>query len=78
MCIGGVGVRWLVGVRGPCVQAAAVLCAEACGVAVLCAQERRRKKKARMNAEGGNSALSLLFMGGRRRSWVRDLLRTIS
>ena len=50
----------------------------ACDVAcALCAGEEK-KKKARMNAKGGNSALSLLFMGDLGRSWARDLLRTIS
>ena len=63
---------------GALMRAAAVLCGRRATSLVLCARERRRKRKARMNAKGGNSALSLLFMDDLGRSWARDLLRTIS
>ena len=38
---------------------------------------RRRQGQEKNAAEGKTGAPFLLFMGGRRRSWVRDLLRTI-
>ena len=45
---------------------------------VLCVLERKRKKKEGTNeCGGGNSALSLLFMGDLRRSCSRDFLRMI-
>ena len=67
-CVGGVGAL---------MRAAAVQCVEVSGVAVPCALEKKKKAE-RNGAEGKTGAPSLLFMGDRRRSWARDLLRTIS
>ena len=44
----------------------------------LKSEESEEARKKRMSAEGKTDAPSLLFMGGRRRSRVQDLLRTIS
>ena len=63
---------------GALVRAAAAQCVEMSGVAVPCALEKKKKRAERNGAEGKTGAPSLLFMGGRRRSWARDLLRTIS
>ena len=68
LCVGGVGAR---------MQAAAVLCAVACGVACVLGAGEEEDGKRRVNAEGKTGALSLLFMGDLGRSWARNFLRTI-